>query len=96
MIVKWVNKIFLPLTDRILTSKISFMKIKMNKNVVVEVKKRNDDTEIWTKELKKWDVLEIDLITPTGDNRTAHLTDYHGDVYLFVPVTSFDAVLMVK
>lgn len=65
------------------------MKVRLKKNVLVEVEKTKLN-EVWDKQLLKWQELNVEKIDV--QERIANLTDYNGDVYLFVPVDAFEVV----
>ena len=65
------------------------MKIRILRNVLVEVKKTKLD-EVWDKNLLRWDELYIDNINVSGN--FADMTTYEGDVILGIPVTAFEVV----
>ena len=67
------------------------MKVRMKRSVTVDVQKARID-ELWDKQLRRWDELDVESTLPSGDGRTSNLITYDGDVYLFVPNDSFEMV----
>lgn len=67
------------------------MKVRILKSVTVDVQKARID-ELWDKQLRKWDELNVDQALPSGDGRTFNLITEEGDVYLFVPADAFEMV----
>lgn len=62
------------------------MKVRMLKNVLVEVQKTRLD-EVWDIQLSRWQELALEKIELNGP--FAFLTTFDGDVYLNVPVNSY-------
>lgn len=67
------------------------MKVRILKSVTVDVQKARID-ELWDKQLRKWDELNVDQALPSGDGRTFNLVTDEGDVYLFVPADAFEVL----
>ena len=65
------------------------MKIRMKRDVLVEVFKPRFD-EVWDKALKRWDELNAEKMDVQG--KIANLTTVDKDVYLSVPVDSFEVL----
>ena len=65
------------------------MKIRITKYVLVEVQKNKID-EIWDKSLQRWDELNVEKMDVQG--KVANLTAANDDVYLSVPVDSFEVL----
>lgn len=67
------------------------MKLRFLKSAVVDVQKARLD-ELWDKQYRKWDEVNVEAINPNPDGRTSHVITYDGDVLLFVPVDSFEVI----
>jgi len=65
------------------------MKVRMLKDVLVELGKPRLD-EVWDKQLRRWDEIVVEKIDEAGN--FAHLTTFEGDVYLHVPLKSFEVI----
>ena len=65
------------------------MKIRITKSILVEVEKPHLQ-EVWDKQLNRWDELNVESIQHSG--KTANFVTYDGDVFLSVPVESFEVV----
>ena len=65
------------------------MKVRIKKTVMVEVEKTKLN-EVWDKQLSRWD--ELNVATMDVQGKFAYLTTTDGDVYLSVPVESFEVV----
>ena len=65
------------------------MKVRIKKSVLVEVEKAKIN-EIWDKQLSRWDELNVADMDVQG--KFANLVTTDGDVYLSVPVESFEVV----
>ena len=65
------------------------MKVRIKKTVLVEVEKTKLN-EVWDKQLSRWDELNVASMDVQG--KFAYLTTTDGDVYLSVPVESFEVV----
>ena len=65
------------------------MKVRIKKSVLVEVEKAKIN-EIWDKQLYRWDELNVADMDVQG--KFANLVTTDGDVYLSVPVESFEVV----
>lgn len=65
------------------------MKVRIKKTVLVEVEKRKLN-EVWDKQLSRWD--ELNVVDMDVQGRFANLTTTDGDVYLSVPLESFEVV----
>jgi len=65
------------------------MKVRIKKTVLVEVEKTKLN-EVWDKQLSRWDELNVEKMDVQG--KFANLTVFDGDVYLSVPVESFEVV----
>jgi hypothetical protein len=65
------------------------MKVRIKKNILVEIEKTKLG-EVWDKQLSRWDELNVERMDVQG--RWANLTTFDGDVYLQLPVDSFEAV----
>ena len=68
---------------------MSIMKVRIKKSVLVEVEKAKLN-EVWDKHLSRWDELNVSDMDVQG--KFANLTTTDGDVYLSVPVDSFEVV----
>lgn len=66
------------------------MKIRILKNVLVEVEKPKLE-ELWDRQLKKWEELQVESVNYHG--KTATFVTYEGDAFLNVPA---DAIEIVK
>jgi hypothetical protein len=62
------------------------MKIRILKNVLVEVEKTRLQ-EVWDKQLYKWDELNVESINVAG--KSADICTYEGDILLAVPTDYF-------
>ena len=69
------------------------MKVRIKKSVLVEVEKAKIN-EIWDKQLSRWDELNVADMDVQG--KFANLVTTDGDVYLSVPVESFEVVPWVQ
>ena len=67
------------------------MKVRFKRSVTVDVQKVRID-ELWDKQLRKWDELNVEETIPCGDGKTVNLIACDGDVYLFVPADAFEEV----
>lgn len=65
------------------------MKVRILKTVLVEVEKTKLQ-EIWNKQLRRWETLNVEAINCSGEH--SNLTTYDGDTYLHVPTDSFEVV----
>jgi hypothetical protein len=65
------------------------MKVRIKKTVLVEVEKYKLN-EVWDKQLNRWDELNVEKMDVQGKFATLLAVD--GDVYLSVPVESFEVV----
>ena len=65
------------------------MKVRIKKTILVEVEKYKLN-EVWDKQLNRWDELNVEKMDVQG--KFANLLAADGDVYLSVPVESFDVV----
>jgi hypothetical protein len=65
------------------------MKVRIKKTVLVEVEKRKLN-EVWDKQLCRWD--ELNVVDKDVQGNFANLTTTDGDVYLSVPLESFEVV----
>lgn len=65
------------------------MKIQFLKNVLVDVQKARIE-EMWDKQFRRWDELNVDTISWTGKRATIVTSD--GDVLLDVPEETFTKV----
>ena len=65
------------------------MKVRIKKTVLVEVEKYKLN-EVWDKQLCRWDELNVEKMDVQGKFATLLSTD--GDIYLSVPVESFEVV----
>lgn len=65
------------------------MRVRMLKNVLVEMKKVRMD-EVWDRHLTKWQELNLEKIDTQGD--WAYLTTTDGDIYLDVPTNAFQVL----
>jgi len=65
------------------------MKVRIKKTVLVEVEKVKLN-EVWDKQLCRWD--ELNVVDKDVQGSFANLTTAEGDVYLLVPVDSFEVV----
>lgn len=68
---------------------MSIMKVRIKKTVLVEVEKTRLN-EVWDKQLSRWD--ELNVVDKDVQGSFANLTTTDGDVYLSVPVDSFEVV----
>ena len=66
------------------------MKIRILKNVLVEVEKPRLQ-EVWDKQLYKWDELNVESINVTG--KSADICTYEGDILLNVPIEVYEVVV---
>lgn len=65
------------------------MKIRFLKNVLVDVQKARIE-EMWDKQFRRWDELNVEAISWTGKRATIVTSD--GDVLLDVPEETFTKV----
>ena len=65
------------------------MKIRIKRDILVEIEKIRLD-EVWDKLLYRGNELHIDSAIKEG--KYANLTDYNGDVYLSVPVDTYEVL----
>ena len=61
----------------------------MKRDVLVEVEKTKLN-EVWDKQLCRWNEMNVEKMDVRG--KFANLTAFDGDVYLMVPVDSFEVV----
>lgn len=65
------------------------MKVRFLKSVLAEVNKTKLN-EVWDKQLQRWDELNVQTMDVQG--RFAYLTTFDGDVYMHIPVGSFEVI----
>jgi len=65
------------------------MKVRIKKNILVEIEKTKLG-EVWDKQLSRWDELNVESMDVQG--RWAFLTTFDGDIYLNVPVDSYEVI----
>ena len=65
------------------------MKIRILKNVLVEIQKTRLD-EVWDKSLQRRDELNVENINVDG--KYANLTTYDGDIILSLPTDAYEVV----
>ena len=65
------------------------MRIRMLKNVLVEVEKRRLQ-EVWDKQLKRWEEISVESIDYTG--KTANICTEEGDIIISVPIDAFEKI----
>ena len=73
----------------VLSSTYYYMKVRINKDVLVEVEKTKID-EVWDKQLRRWDEFQLTSIDIVGNY--ANFTTFDEDVYLQVPTDAFDLI----
>jgi len=66
------------------------MKVRIKKTVLVEVEKTKLN-EVWDKQLSRWD--ELNVATMDVQGKFANLTTFDGDVYLQLPVDTYEVVV---
>jgi hypothetical protein len=67
------------------------MKLRFKKSVVIDVQKARID-ELWDKQYRRWDEINIETINPNPDKKTSHVITSDGDVLLFVPVDAYEVI----
>ena len=83
----WSLKKVTEKTERVYWPVFISMKVRILKDVLVEMEKSRLD-EVWDKQLRKWDEITVEKIDRMGG--FAHLTTSDGDVYLHVPLFVFE------
>lgn len=63
------------------------MKIRITRPVLVYMEKTHLD-EMWDRNLKKWEELQVEKILPIG--KDANIYTYDGDVLYHVPLDAFE------
>ena len=77
------------MVDGILASIYSRMKVRMTRNVLVEIEKSKLG-EVWDKHLSRWDELNVEKMDV--QKNLANLLTVDGDIYLDVPVDAFTVI----
>jgi hypothetical protein len=83
--------VFEGLTIRIVTGKLTLMKIRFVKTSLVDLYDARLK-ETYDKHFQRWDELLVEELNYRPDKKTAHVVTYEGNVLLDVPSDAFEVV----